>query len=255
MSRLTGKHTGSTTLNCFSPPVMVATFAIEIGLMLYTLWRYKLDAIGRLAAATLLFLAWFQLSEYFVCAGGGGLPAEFWARSGFASITMLPALGFQLLYLLAGKRERWPVFVGYGAAASFVLFFLTYQGVFAGYECTGNYNIFQLTAVTSVLYSIYYYGLLLAAIGLGLWWTRRSAPAASRLAGAQNQSVRGLVIGYLVFLVPTAVASSVSPAARAGIPSIMCGFAVLFAIILALYIMPRAGRLRGERSSSGHKKA
>jgi hypothetical protein len=53
-----------------------------------------------------------------------------------------------------------------------------------------------------------------------------------------------MVVGYLVFLVPTALANTVAPETRRGIPSIMCGFAVLFALILAVYITPRIGRLR-----------
>jgi len=53
-----------------------------------------------------------------------------------------------------------------------------------------------------------------------------------------------LVLGYLVFLIPTALANSVKPETRRGIPSIMCGFAVLYAIILALYILPKVGARR-----------
>jgi len=52
------------------------------------------------------------------------------------------------------------------------------------------------------------------------------------------------MVGYLVFLVPTALAYSVSPATRRGIPSIMCGFAVLFALILTLYVLPLAATRR-----------
>jgi len=57
----------------------------------------------------------------------------------------------------------------------------------------------------------------------------------------------GLMLGYLVFLVPTAIANTVRPETRAGIPSIMCGFAVIFALILGLYIMPLVSE---KRSSS-----
>jgi hypothetical protein len=56
-------------LNCFSPPVMFATMAIETVLAIYTLVRYKMNTIGRLSVATLIALATFQLAEYFVCTG------------------------------------------------------------------------------------------------------------------------------------------------------------------------------------------
>ena len=40
-------------LYCFSPPVMLATLAIELVLALYTFWRYKLNAVTRIAMALL----------------------------------------------------------------------------------------------------------------------------------------------------------------------------------------------------------
>ena len=71
-----------------------------------------------------------------------------------------------------------------------------------------------------------------------------------RLAIARLQTVRGLIIGYLIFLVPTALANSIKPSTRRGIPSIMCGFAVLFALIMTLYILPRASELQAQPRSS-----
>ena len=56
-------------LYCFSPPVMLATLAIEITLAIYTFWRYKLNAVTRIAMALLICLALFQWAEYNVCEG------------------------------------------------------------------------------------------------------------------------------------------------------------------------------------------
>jgi hypothetical protein len=50
-----------------------------------------------------------------------------------------------------------------------------------------------------------------------------------------------MMVGYLVFLIPTSVVGIAFPDSQRGIPSIMCGFAVLFAAIFALYILPIAG--------------
>ncbi len=55
----------------------------------------------------------------------------------------------------------------------------------------------------------------------------------------QKQALLAMILGYLVFLVPTAVVNTLKPETIAGIPSIMCGFAVLFAFILYFYIIPR----------------
>lgn len=216
---------------------MVATLIIEFGLAVYTVWRYKMTVLVRLVAITVIMLAIFQVAEYFVCTGNG-LRAEFWSRVGFAAITTLPPLGLHILYRLSGKKARRLVGAAYGMMAGFILFFLVYSTAFIGNECTGNYVIFQIGTRPAIVYGAYYYGWLLTGIIIGGHWANRF------LKGGQAehnrlQSVRALIIGYLVFLVPTALSNTLSPASRAGIPSIMCGFAVLFALILVIYVLPR----------------
>ena len=46
-------------------------------------------------------------------------------------------------------------------------------------------------------------------------------------------------VGYLVFLLPTAVTNTVQPSTISALPSIMCGFAVFYALILVFGILPR----------------
>ncbi len=221
---------------------MLATFIIEICLAAYTLWRYRLDTIARLTIATLGFLALFQISEYFVC-GGAGMTAQGWAKVGYISITFLPPLGLHMLHVLAVKPQRKLVGVGYATALGFITYFLAYSGAFAGYQCTGNYVIFQLAVHSGLAYGIYYYGWLLTVLTLAYRWLGELKER-TKIIKKRYQTVAALAVGYLVFLVPTAIANTVKPETRQGIPSIMCGFAVLFALILALYIMPRIGRLR-----------
>jgi hypothetical protein len=260
------KQNRGVRFNCFSPPVMLATFVIEMALATYTMWRYRLDTMGRLAVAMLGFLAVFQISEYFVC-GGAGMTAEGWAKVGYVSITLLPPLGLHMVHVLAVKPQRKLVGTGYATALGFIAYFLGYSGAFAGYQCTGNYVIFQLAVHSGLVYGAYYYGWLLTIMVLARKWMdefkgkiheKIQGPAKEHIKGhivgrikKQTQAIRkrhqamwALSVGYLVFLVPTAVANTVKPETRRGIPSIMCGFAVLFAVILALYVMPRIGRRR-----------
>jgi membrane protein YdbS with pleckstrin-like domain len=269
----------STQLNCFSPPVMLATLTVETMLVLYTVWRYKLNTLARLAVTALVGLAIFQASEYFVCTGRGGINGQDWSRLGFAAIAVLPPIGLHIMHLLADKPKRRLVTGAYVTMASFIGFFLLHHATFTGYECTGNYVIYQVAPWVGNLYYAYYYGWLAIGIFLGWQWANEllgevnddtkakfnvdantndtaSANLEARAAGKgkskamrkpktvrkQLEAVRGLIIGYLVFLVPTTVANTVKPSTRRGIPSIMCGFAVLFALILTLYILPRAAR-------------
>ena len=210
----------------------------ETALALYTLWRYKMSVLTRLAVIMLVCLATFQLAEYFVCTGLGSMAAP-WSRVGFVAITALPPLGLHIMHVLADKPRRRLVYGAYGTMVAYMAFFLFSPGTFTGHECTGNYVIFQFTPNVTGTYSVYYFGWLLAGIGLGFRWADE-LKAKGKSVARQLQSVQGLILGYLVFLVPSALSMAVKPDVRRGIPSVLCGFAVLLALILTLYIMPRA---------------
>ena len=224
---------------------MLATFTIETILAAYTLVRYKLDALGRLTILTLLGLAAFQLCEYHVC-GGWGVRASEWSRAGYVAISLLPPLRLRMLHVLADKPKRRLVTCSYLTMAAFIAYFTVVPHVFRGYACTGNYVIFQIGMRPALAYGVYYYGWLATSITLGVRWSLQLKHKGKK-AESRMFAVQALVLGYLIFLVPTALANSVKPETRRGIPSIMCGFAVLFALILALYILPKLGKRRAAR--------
>ncbi|HXE10147.1 MAG TPA: hypothetical protein VN554_01850, partial [Verrucomicrobiae bacterium] len=159
----------STRLNCFSPPVMIATMVIETILAVYTVWRYKMSDMVRLAAITLLGLATFQLAEFFVCTGSIGHTIE-WSRFGFAAITLLPPLGLHVVHVVADKPGRRLVQTAYFTMAAFIAFFLVFPGVFDSYQCTGNYVIFHLRPHAGGIYWVYYFGWIITSMVLGLKW-------------------------------------------------------------------------------------
>lgn len=214
---------------------MILTFVIEISLAIYTILRYKMNEISLVILSLLVSLGLFQYSEYNVCTTGG----ELWSRIGYVAITALPPLGIHLFYLLSGKVSRKVVVFGYVTMALFAAYFLTASNVFNSYQCTGNYVIFQLSDIASRLYGLYYYGLLVVGIFLGAdWLINNPKPKAKR------KLIEALIIGYLVFLVPTVTVTTFFPDTRAAIPSIMCGFAIVFALILALYIAPKSLKIK-----------
>ncbi|HEX5797662.1 MAG TPA: hypothetical protein VFX86_04720 [Candidatus Saccharimonadales bacterium] len=221
---------------CFAPPVMLATFLIELGLLAYVIIRYKFNALTRLVAALLFLLALFQLAEYNVC-GGLGADAATWSRIGFVAITLLPAIGIHLLFTIA--KRPWNNITGaaYGMAAAWVLIFAFSERAFTGHACAGNYAIFQLRPGLGGLYFTYYY--LWLFIG-GYLCFKLSA----LLKHKGRESLLLLALGYVTLLVPTTTANILRPETLEGIPSIMCGFAVILAAIVAFGIMPRAGTVR-----------
>lgn len=210
----------------------MATFLIEIGGALWTLIRYKTDKNARLIIALLVFLGIFQLAEYMVCEGALGLSSLDWARVGYVAITLLPPLGLHLGLSIAGKSPRGLLLAAYGSAAAFITFFLFIGHGMQGEVCMGNYVIFKIAPYAGLLYTLYYYGWLLASVGLVLRYRKKVKRRVNRKALAW------LAGGYAAFIVPTTFVNIIDPSTIAGIPSIMCGFAVILALILVFMVSP-----------------
>lgn len=211
--------------------------AIEFIGALYVALRYRLNSVGRLVVLVLVFLGIFQLAEYLICEATG-LPGLTWARIGYVSITMLPPLGISLAMAIAGKKSL-PVQIGmYAACAAFIGYFGLVGHSLTGQVCEGNYVIFTSQPGAMFWYAVYYYGLLTISTTLSLVW----ANAAKNIK--TKRALRGLAVGYLIFIIPTIAVGLISPSARQAIPSVMCGFAVMLAIALLTLVMPNAGLQR-----------
>lgn len=210
---------------------MLATFVIEFFFAFYTLWRYKMDTTVRLIFLILIALGIFQLSEYTIC-GGLDWTAIEWARLGYASITLLPALGIHLISSIAKRKNRILISLAYLSCAIFVVFYLFGQGVIYGQVCHPNYAVFNLHEYSGVPFGTYYYGWMLIGIFLAWHWGKKVNN------NHQKTALYATIAGYLAFILPTTTFNIIDPSTIAGIPSIMCGFAVLFAATLVLVVLP-----------------
>ncbi len=222
-----------TGLFCFSPPVMIATFAIEVGLAIYTLWNYNRSKIRSLVVALLVLLAAFQLAEYMICEAVG-LDSLTWARIGYVAITLLPPIGIHLAYEIAESKKRPLLRASYASAGAFVIFFALIGHSIVSQACLGNYVIFDMAPGSSWGYALYYYGFVTAAMVL-------CALLAKGLEPARKKALALLAYAYAAFLLPTTTVNLLAPSTIQGIPSIMCGFAVILAVILGVWIMPVVG--------------
>lgn len=210
---------------------MAATFAIEIGLMAFVILRYGLaTTLRRLTALSLLCLAIFQLAEYNVC-GRFNIDALAWSRIGFVAITLLPPLGMHIVHVLANIKSRHRVWASYLLASIWVYIFALSPVAFRSHECAGNYAIFQLTNGYGGLFFSYYYILMFIAILI-------AGRALSRATKRRAKALKALIAGYFFFIIPTTIVNMINPDTLDGIPSIMCGFAVLFAITLVTVVLP-----------------
>ena len=222
-------------LFCFSPPVMFVTFVIEFVLALYTIWRYKMNTVVRITTIILIALGTFQLSEYMLC-GGLGLKGIEWARLGYMSITLLPALGIHLIVTLAGKRKPLLIDLAYLTCFFFVGFYLLASTSIDIKVCEANYAVFRSVKLISTTFGVYYYFWLFVGVYLGYKWGKEDPK--------RRKQLWAMVVGYLVFILPTAVVNVIEPSTISGIPSIMCGFAVLFAIILSIAVAQKSCEIK-----------
>lgn len=209
---------------------MLATFLIEIFLALYVLFRYRLGALGRLGGFILVLLAVFQASEYANCLYGS---SRFWHLLGFVAITILPVAGLHLVGYLA--KRFYSLIWADAVALVFILIFVFYPGAISGSLCQGNYVIFRLAPGLGIWYGLYYFGFLFW--GMGEIIAGLTKYGKNIQDNASKTALIWLLLGYFSFLFPMGIVYFVSPAARQAVPSIMCGFAVFFALILALGVL------------------
>ena len=214
---------------------MAITFIVEGLLALFVLLkRAAKQPEQRLIVAILVLLAIFQLAEYGVCEPLGFSPVA-WARLGFVSITLLPAVGLHLIQKIRSDSVLVPTILGYAAAAAFAIAFAGFES-FISVGCGGNYAIFQIKDGLGGMYFSYYYILLLVGIAMSIiFW-------AKDMSSERGKAAALMAIGYLSFVLPATYIHFVYENARNGLPSIMCGFALLFAVIIALAVSPLLDR-------------
>jgi len=206
---------------------MLATLILESGLAAYVFHRYRKGPFAKIATLILLLLAAFQLSEYQICTNRNAI---FWSRLGLTAITLLPVLGLYLISLVSRKQHF--LRLGYGAAAVSVALILVAPPDLISPFCAGNYVTFGGPEVLYRFYAAYYFGFLLIGI-----WESIEALNLSR-SKRVHRILRWMVIGYLSFMLPMGIVYAFYEPARMAVASIMCGFALGLAFILALRIVP-----------------
>jgi hypothetical protein len=216
---------------------MLATLGIEFAGAVYTAWRYKLNVAGRLITLLLICLGTFQLAEFFICTRAD-LPGVTLAKLGHVAITLLPALGIHLGMALAGKKSATALGLLYFMPVAFIVYFAGTAEAITGQQCLGNYVIFTTQATMTPVYGLYYYGFLLLGTTLIWRWAKQARKK------SVSQALHWLALGCISFLLPTTTINLLLPETVAGIPSIMCGFAVLFALILLFKVGPATGSRR-----------
>ena len=214
---------------CFSPLVMAITVILELLLMAYLLATRKMNQSLGLILFIIFFLAMFQMAEYGICEQLG-LDSTAWARLGFGAITLLPILGLHLVYSITNRHNPLLLSFGYLLSIAWIGYFI-FGGILHQAVCGGNYVIFDVSEPQEGLYYVFYNSFLFIALVQAI---RFMSDSSSQIKNA----LKWLVIGYLSFIVPSIIVRLLSEQTGPGLPSILCGFAVMLAIILTVKVAP-----------------
>jgi len=217
----------SKTMYCFSPEVMLATFIVEIVMAIYVFVRYRLSLSAKLVVAILVLLATFQAVEFRICTGDFDL---YLAKIGFVAITLLPALGLHLISRIAKVRHL--IKIGYFFAFLFIFHIIFSGGAISEAVCGGNYVIFETGQYLSFPYGLYYWILLLVGI-----WVSIDGILFHRRKEREARSLFWMMVGYLSFMVPMMLLYTWDRNLLTAAASVMCGFAVIFALILTFKVI------------------
>ena len=224
-------------LYCFSPTVMLLTFLFETFAAGWVLFKYKASEISRLIIYILLALAGFQAAEFMVC-GAFGFDGVEWARFGYVSITLLPPLGLHLAHKIAGKKAGMAVKLAYITCAIFVFYYTFAVSTVEAGVCRANYSVFNTPSLWGEFFGLYYYGWLIAGVLFSVHQSKALYSLKKKSSKFQARALAWLTIGYVSFMLPTTIVNVIDPNTIEGIPSIMCGFAVLLAIVLLGFVAP-----------------
>lgn len=229
------------TFYCFTPLVSLSTFFIEFALAFFVLLKYKSTLFNKLVVATLLCLGLFQLSEYFICTTASG---DFWSKVGYIAITILPALGIHSVTAITRKNNHL-VASAYIYLALLITGIIFIPGVDLRTSCMSNYVDIKVSSWFDVVHTFYYAFYVLATVYV-LWNSLRK-----HVGDALEE--KWLVFAYAVFLIPSEGLYFLRMIPNTAIPSVMCGFAVLAAIILVLIVVPRQRQLEVRKNKHKNK--
>ena len=229
----------------YSPILAVVTAAFEIVVAVWALRGPGERKIVRTTSAILLLLAAYQIAEVAICANVTA--AGFTPRLAFIIVTWLPALGLLLIAQLSRPRSR--VFTGsaYGllaAAAGIVVWIVVDRSFASASVCNAVYARYTHTMPRFLVYAWFYcLGLLGMIVFSGYGAMRCRDPRRQR-------QLLAVFVGTVAFVALALATSRFVPPARGALPSIMCHYALLFAVALTRLLQLERKRAYETEASS-----
>jgi hypothetical protein len=152
-----------------------------------------------------------------------------------------------MLCAISGYKKPAIITAAYATCAAFVTYYIFNPGAINGSMCYANYAVFYTEHFVAQIFGAYYYGWLMIGVYLAWQWGIELPK--------KRKALQYMMIGYLVFLLPTTFFNITDPTTLSGIPSIMCGFAVLLAFIIVIKVLPESCKLKESDKKASTEKA
>jgi hypothetical protein len=214
------------SMNSYSPVLSIATALIEITAAVWVFSGRGRRRFTRPAGLILLLLAGYQIAEAVACSNTTGSSA---ARAGFLDILWLPVVGVILVFRLSDLPKRTVAVLSSGlvAVAVCLAVWILLEPDFARVSvCTVVLARYENPEPLYRVFGAFYHsGIACMLIG-----------SATIMAGLSDEVRRrhlaDILIGTLSFVLPAMLLQVIVPAARGALPSLMCHFALIFALFL-----------------------
>jgi hypothetical protein len=227
----------------YSPVLAIATAAFEICAAVWVLTGPGRRRILLLTSIVLLLLAAYQLVEVAICARVPAL--GFLPRLAFIVVTGLPPMGILLVAMLS-RRSRAAFalsFVMLTLALSALVWISADHGFVTRSVCNVVYAKYATPPLRFQFYAYYYWlGLFGMVMLSGIGAIRSSSPI-------QRRQLLWIFFGSVGFIVPSIIVTQFVAPARGALPSIMCHFALTFAVCLTCMVGVERRAARSESPS------
>jgi len=184
----------------------------------------------------LILLQLYQLSEFMICIE---IDPNITGRIAFVSITFLPPSG----HYLTSKTVNWKYkddLVWFGFGILFSLYYIFTPDAIELVSCNPFYAVYEYKMAT--LYGWYYLGIIFWSLILMLRFVIKNFNI------PQKRTVGLILLGYIACLVPVGIMIYlVDPKYGSAVPSIMCKYAIVLAILLFIYSFQFDQNLKEDR--------
>lgn len=216
----------------FTPIVSLSTAIIEFIIATYILVYLKRSRIAKGMASFILVLGLYQFTEFMLCTSLN----SFWANIGFATYTILPALGLHIILKYINKKVNYPLIY---STPLFFMFLALLKSDFIVKSSCGNYfvtiqNILQQPNLIylGIIYLVYYFGFISVC---GVLLIKHYKKQNNKLIKALDIDA---FVALTISLIPAVILLFVFPMISYAFPSIYCQFAIFFTIagVIACYL-------------------